>query len=131
MRLRGYSLMTNLLEEYSNDSELVFLVCGKVSFACFPFLSPLGAPMYVKLAIGESQQGGGLEGHLVCARHFPASRFETQHACPEGTPNNFAWISRFQLLLSSLLIGRVCRGTIGYPSGRFRCVIMLHSLSWF
>ena len=27
MRLRGYSLMTNLLEEYSNDNELVFLVC--------------------------------------------------------------------------------------------------------
>ena len=27
MRLRGYSLMSNLLEEYSNDIELILLVC--------------------------------------------------------------------------------------------------------
>ncbi len=64
MRLRGYSLMTNVLEDYAGDMELVSLVCLKCTSTGCDILTVdiTGAPMHEDLAAFKSKQGARFQG---------------------------------------------------------------------
>lgn len=57
MRLRGYSVMTNVLEDHTTDMELITLVCSSLleqSHLTFCY-NTSGTGKYDKMAIGQPE----------------------------------------------------------------------------
>ena len=61
MRLRGFSLMTNVLEDHGGDIEIIIAVCiDSLSFVTSLILTDSGFGVYVDVAAITEKQGGRL-----------------------------------------------------------------------
>ena len=87
MRLRGFSVMTNIMEDYKEDPEVQLLVRTRPSLkhALYSFWRP-GDGVYGHLAVDSTEQSRGLEDQCACGsmcgiRHFCAGRGREESAC--------------------------------------------------
>ena len=62
MRLRGFSLMTNVLEDHGGDIEIIIAVCiNALSFVTSLNLTDSGSGVYVDVAAITEKQGRRLQ----------------------------------------------------------------------
>ena len=67
MRLRGYSLMTNVMQDHPSDVELMTLV-GQIEIKNSLSLTSVhtGSAIYEQVASGKPQQSGRFESERTC-----------------------------------------------------------------
>ena len=84
MRLRGYSLMTNVLEDHMADLELISLVCIDGLSMAFNTDETIGTWLHVYLAFIEPQQSTGFESTCSCRGLCRPRKRSSQISSPIG-----------------------------------------------
>jgi hypothetical protein len=69
MRLRGFSLMTNILDDYAKELDIISLVYLVVSIAFFRLSNYeyiIGSRVHAYMAFTAQEQSRGLQGLRAC-----------------------------------------------------------------